>query len=168
MEDRHEARASYLDQMTQSTGAIEVSSDPARLDRDLVHSFLSRESYWALGIARETVERAIDGSIAFGLYENGAQVGFARAVTDGVTFAWIADVFVVASHRRRGLGRRLIEAVLDHPEIRASRNVLLATADAHGLYARYGFAPLAQPEHYLNLRKPGPEPFAPAARRPRP
>lgn len=148
--------------MTQSTDAIEISSDPARLDRDLVHSFLSRESYWALGVARETVERAIDGSIPFGMYENGAQVGFARAVTDGSTFAWIADVFVVGSHRRRGLGRRLVEAVLDHPEIRGSRNVLLATADAHGLYARYGFVPLAQPDRYLNLRKPGGEPFVPA------
>lgn len=149
--------------MTESTDAFEVSSDPDRIDRDLVHSFLSRESYWALGITRETVERAIDGSIPFGMYENGAQVGFARAVTDGVTFAWIADVFVVGSHRRRGLGRRLVEAVLDHPEIHGSRNVLLATADAHGLYARYGFAPLAQPDRYLNLRQSGREPFGPAA-----
>ncbi len=95
-------------------------------------------------------------------------MGFARAVTDGVTFAWIADVFVLGSHRRRGLGRRLIEAVLDHPEIRGSRDVLLATADAHGLDARYGFAPLAQPDRYLNLRKPAREPFAPAPRRPQP
>lgn len=150
----------------QSADAIEVSSDPARLDRDLVHGFLSCESYWAMGIARETVERAIDGSIPFGLYENGLQVGFARAVTDGATFAWIADLFVVGSHRRRGLGLRLLEAVLDHPEIRGARNVLLATADAHGLYARYGFTPLAQPDRYLNLRRPGHEPFAPAPRRP--
>ncbi|MDQ4071414.1 MAG: GNAT family N-acetyltransferase [Actinomycetota bacterium] len=152
--------------MSPSIDAIEVSSNPARLDRELVHAFLSRESYWAAGIAREAVERAIDGSIPFGLYENGAQVGFARAITDGVTFAWIADVFVVRSHRRRGLGRRLIEAVLGHPEVRGSRDVLLATADAHGLYARYGFAPLARPDRYLNLRRPGS--FAPAASRPQP
>ena len=95
------------------------------------------------------------------MYENGAQVAFARAITDGVTFAWIADVFVVRSHRRRGPGRRLIEAVLAHPEIRGSRNVLLATADAHGLYARYGFAPLARPDRYLSLRGPGPGPSRP-------
>ncbi len=163
-----DGRASYLEPTMQSPAVIEVSSDPARLDRDLVHRFLSRESYWALGIAREAVERAIEGSIPFGLYENDLQVGFARAVTDGVTFAWIADVFVLGSHRRRGLGRRLVEAVLDHPDIRGSRNVLLATADAHGLYARYGFAPLAQPDRYLNLRKPASEPFAPAPRRPEP
>ena len=102
------------------------------------------------------------------MYENGAQVAFARAITDGVTFAWIADVFVVRSHRRRGPGRRLIEAVLAHPEIPGSRNVLLATADAHGLYARYGFAPLARPDRYLSLGGPGPGHFAPAARRPEP
>lgn len=152
--------------MTQSTDAIEVSSDPARLDRHLVHHFLSRESYWALGVARETVERAIDGSIPFGLYDNGAQVGFARAVTDGATFAWIADVFVLRSHRGRGVGRRLVEAVLDHPQVARARNVLLATADAHGLYREHGFAPLAQPDRYLNFRRAGREPFAPAAERP--
>lgn len=152
--------------MTPSTDAIEVSSDPARLDRHLVHRFLSRESYWALGVARETVERAIEGSIPFGLYDHGAQVGFARAVTDGTTFAWIADVFVVGSHRGRGLGHRLVAAVLDHPEVRGSRNVLLATADAHELYARHGFAPLDRPDLYLQLRQPGREPFAPAGGRP--
>lgn len=141
---------------------VEISTDPTRLDRDLIHYFLSRESYWAIGVAREVVDRAIDGSLSFGAYENGAQVGFARAVTDGATFAWIADVFVVRSHRGRGIGRSLIEAVLAHPRVREARNVLLATADAHGLYTPHGFAALAQPERYLNLRRPGREPFAPA------
>jgi GNAT superfamily N-acetyltransferase len=145
----------------QSDG-IEVSTDPGRLDRELVHRFLSRESYWALGIAREQVERAIDRSLPFGLYEDGVQIGFARAVTDGTTFAWIADVFVVASHRGGGLGRRLIEAVLAHPEVAGARNVVLATADAHALYTRFGFGPLTQPERWLSLRRPGCEPFSPA------
>jgi len=148
--------------------AIEVSTDPDRLDRELIHEFLSRESYWALGVARETVDRAIDRSLPFGAYADGRQVGFARAVPDAATFAWIADVFVVRPHRGRGVGRRLVEVVLAHPDVRGARNVLLGTADAHGLYERFGFRPLAQPERYLNLRRPGREPFSPAERSPAP
>lgn len=148
--------------MATPSGAIEISTDPGRLDRELIHAFLSRESYWALGVAREVVDRAIDGSLPFGAYEHDVQVGFARAVTDGATFAWMADVFVVSSHRGRGLGRRLVEAVLAHPQVRGARNVLLATADAHGLYSPYGFTALTKPERYMNLRSPEREPFAPA------
>ena len=144
----------------------EISSDPARLDRNLVHAFLSRESYWALGVSREVVERAIDGSIPFGAYVDGAQVGFARAVTDAATFAWVADVFVLRAHRGQGVGTRIVEAVLAHPEVSGARNVLLATADAHGVYVPHGFVPLAKPERYLNLRRPGREPFGPTADRP--
>lgn len=146
-------------------GDVEISSDPARVDRDLVHAFLSRESYWALGVSREVVERAIDGSIPFSASVEGTQVGFARAVTDGATFAWIADVFVVVSHRGQGIGTRIVEAVLAHPQVGGARNVLLATADAHGVYARHGFVPLVEPERYLNLRRPGREPFEPATDR---
>jgi GNAT superfamily N-acetyltransferase len=142
--------------------AVEVSTDSARLDREMVHRFLSRESYWALGVSRATVDRAIEHSLAFGLYVGGEQVGFARAVTDAATFAWIADVFVLPAHRGRGLGRRLMEEVLAHPHVRSARNVLLATVDAHVLYERLGFRPLDQPERYLNRRTPGREPFGPA------
>jgi GNAT superfamily N-acetyltransferase len=148
--------------MATPSAAIEISTDPARLDRELIHSFLSRESYWALGVARDVVDRAIDGSVPFGAYEGDVQVGFARAVTDGATFAWIADVFVVSSHRGRGVGRRLVEAVLAHPQVRGARNVLLATADAHGLYSPYGFTALTMPERYMSLRSPECGPFAPA------
>ena len=141
---------------------VEVSSDPARLDRNRVHRFLSRESYWAIGVSREDVDRAIAGSVPFGLYVDGVQVGFARAVTDAATFAWIADVFVLSDHRGQGLGRRLLEAVLVHPGVRGARNILLATADAHGLYRSYGFRPLAEPDRYLNLRPQREQAFAPA------
>ena len=141
---------------------VEICTDPARLDREAIHAFLSREAYWALGISREVVDRAIEGSISFGAYVAGAQVGFARAVTDGATFAWVADVFVLPSHRGRGIGTQIVEAVLAHPRVSAARNVLLGTADAHDLYTPLGFGPLPQPERYLNLRRPGREPFAPA------
>ena len=105
---------------------------------------------------------AIAGSVPFGLYVDGVQVGFARAVTDGATFAWIADVFVLSDHRGQGFGRRLLEAVLVHPGVRGARNILLATADAHGLYRSYGFRPLAEPHRYLNLRPQREQAFAPA------
>ena len=119
----------------------EISTDPARLDREAIHAFL-RTAYWSEGIAREVVDRSIEGSIPFGLYApGGPQAGFARAVTDGATFAWIADVFVLEAHRGRGLGVWLVETVLAHPEVRDVRRAMLGTADAHGLYERFGFRP---------------------------
>jgi GNAT superfamily N-acetyltransferase len=123
-------------------GGVVVSTDPARLDFDLVHRFLSEEAYWSPGVPREVVERSIDASIAFGAYRDGAQVGFARAVTDRATFAWLADVFVVSGERGSGIGKLLVEAALAHPELQTLRRWVLATADAHELYARYGFVRL--------------------------
>jgi GNAT superfamily N-acetyltransferase len=119
----------------------EISTDPARLDRDAIWRFL-RTAYWSPGVEPDVVERSIDGSVPFGLYAaGGEQAGFARAVTDSATFAWIADVFVLAPHRGRGLGVWLVETVLGHPEVRDVRRVMLGTADAHGLYERFGFRP---------------------------
>jgi GNAT superfamily N-acetyltransferase len=137
---------------------VEISTDRDRVDRDAVHRFLAEDSYWAAGVTREVVDRSIDESLAFGLFVGGEQAGFARAVTDGATFAWIADVFVLPAHRGRGLGKRLVEAVLAHPDVVGARRVLLGTQDAHGLYARYGFEVVDHPERYLLLRRPGREP----------
>lgn len=118
----------------------EISTERERLDRDLIHRFLADDSYWARGRARETIERSIDGSsLVFGVYRGGEQVGFARVVTDGATFAWLADVFVVAAHRGRGLGKRLVATVLEHPRLRDVSRWVLGTADAHELYRRFGF-----------------------------
>jgi GNAT superfamily N-acetyltransferase len=133
---------------------IEISTDPERLDRELVHRFLRDESYWARGVEREVVDRSIEGSIPFGVYDRDRQVGFARALTDGATFAWIADLFVLDSHRGRGIGKRLVEAIVEHPDVRGARRVLLATDDAHGLYRRFGFLPLARPERYMLRASP--------------
>ena len=134
-------------------GGYEVSTDPARLDLDVVHGFLVT-AYWCEGIARETVERAVAGSIPFGLYApDGAQAGFARVVTDRATFAYLADVFVLPEHRGRGLGVRLVADVLAHPDLQGLRRFHLATADAHGLYARFGLAPHPAPERLLD--RPG-------------
>jgi GNAT superfamily N-acetyltransferase len=116
-----------------------ISTDPGRLDRKAIWRFL-RTAYWSPGVARDVVERSIENSLPFGLYgPEGDQAGFARVVTDGVTFGWLADVFVVDEHRRRGLGVWLVETVISHPDLQGVRQLLLATADAHGLYERFGF-----------------------------
>ncbi|MGI9184162.1 MAG: GNAT family N-acetyltransferase [Solirubrobacteraceae bacterium] len=115
-----------------------ISTDPARVDRRAVWDFL-RTSYWSPGIEFEVVSRAIDNSLAFVLLGPGGELaGFGRAVTDQVRFAWLADVFVLAGHRGSGLGVWLVQTMLDHPDLRGLR-ILLATADAHGLYERFGF-----------------------------
>lgn len=132
-----------------SDGELLFSTDRGRLDIDLIHDFLSRESYWVPGIRREFVERAIGNSICFGVYEQGRQLAFARAITDGAGFAWLADVFVVADQRSRGIGKRLIEFVMAHPDLQHIRRFMLATRDAHDLYARFGFTPLGHPERLM-------------------
>lgn len=133
----------------------EISTDQDRLDLDAVHAYLTT-SYWSPGVPRDRVERAARGSLAFGLYAPaGAQVGYARVVGDGASFAWIADVYVLEGHRGRGLAVWLMETLLSHPELRDQRRIMLATKDAHGLYERFGFRPLPDPERYMALRPGG-------------
>lgn len=132
----------------------EISDDRSRLDVWAIWRFLSR-AYWSPGVPREVVERAIAGSICFGLYApDGAQAGFARAVTDGISFAWLADVFVLEQHRGRGLGAWLVETALDHRGLRDVRHVMLATADAHELYGRFGFQSLDDPGRWMIRWRP--------------
>jgi GNAT superfamily N-acetyltransferase len=133
---------------------VEVDTDPRRLDVALIHGFLTR-SYWAHGIPLDVVRRSLEGSLCFGLYEGDRQVGFARVVSDRATFAYLADVFVVESHRGRGLAKVLMEAIFAHPQLLGLRRWLLATRDAHGLYARCGFTPLAAPERFMERHDAG-------------
>ncbi|MEW2417975.1 GNAT family N-acetyltransferase [Streptomyces sp. NPDC046866] len=137
-----------------STGlpeGFEVSTDTARLDAALVHRWLSQDAYWALGRSREKQDRAIAGSLNFGVYErvSGAQVAYARVVTDRATFAWLCDVYVDPGVRGKGLGGALVAAVKEHLEPYGLRRILLATADAHEVYARAGFEPLAVPGKWM-------------------
>ncbi|MFI9269586.1 GNAT family N-acetyltransferase [Kitasatospora sp. NPDC052896] len=131
----------------------EISTDPARLDAELIHRWLSQDAYWALGRARETQDRAIAGSLNFGVYEStsGAQLGYARVVTDRVTFAWLCDVYIAPAVRGKGLGTALAAAVRDHLAPYGLRRVMLATADAHEVYAKVGFAPLEKPAKWMVL-----------------
>jgi len=133
--------------------SYEISTDPTRLDLDAIHAFLS-STYWSPGIPREVVARAIAHSLCFGVYHEGAQVGFARMVTDRATFAYLADVYLLEAHRGKGLARRLVGAIMEHPELQGLRRMMLATRDAHGLYAKFGFTPLAAPDRMMERHRP--------------
>ena len=132
---------------------IELSDDKARLDVERVHGW-NASSYWSPGIARDLVERAIAGSHCLGAYRDGEQVGFARAITDHATFAWIADVWVDEVVRGQGLGRRMVGWFVDHPLLAGIRRIGLVTADAHGVYAALGFTPLMRPDRYMERLSP--------------
>lgn len=131
-----------------------ISSDKHALDIDMIFTFLHDHAYWSKGIARETLERAIDGSVCFGAYLAGRQVAFARLVTDMATFAYLCDVFVLPEYRQRGYGQALIRHILDSGWIKGLRRIVLVTSDAHELYRPNGFSALASPEKYMEIARP--------------
>ena len=135
-------------------GDYEISTERSRLNLDLIHDFLSNQSYWATGRAREVVARSIENSLPFGIYKDNDQVGFARIVTDYATFAWVADVFVIPAHRGRGLSKWLMEVIISHPGLQGFRRWVLSTKDAHGLYERFGFMKLHRPERWMERPDP--------------
>jgi GNAT superfamily N-acetyltransferase len=135
-------------------GEFLISTDPARLDLDVIHGFLTN-CYWAKGIPRNLVARSIERSLCFGIYDgNGAQIGFARVITDFATIAYLGDVFVLESHRRRGLSKWMMECITQHPALQGLRRWILLTRDAHQLYAKFGFTPLKSAERYMELHRP--------------
>lgn len=131
----------------------DISTDPARFDINAIHAYLT-QSYWSPGIPRETVARAIANSLCFGLYHQGSQVGFARMVTDRATFAYLADVYVLEAHRGKGLAKWLMAEIMAHPDLQGLRRMMLATRDAHALYAQYGFTPLKAPDRMMEKHVP--------------
>jgi GNAT superfamily N-acetyltransferase len=132
---------------------IELDDNPARLDLARIHGWLA-SSYWSPGIARDVVERAVAGSHPLGAYRDGAQVGFARTITDHATFAWIADVWIDEPARGQGLGRRMVQWYLDHPDFAGIRRFALTTKDAHGVYAQLGFHSLIRPQNLMERLAP--------------
>jgi GNAT superfamily N-acetyltransferase len=131
--------------------AFYVSTDKSKLDIDLIHKFLSTETYWAKGRSKAVVRRSIENSICFGVYKGNDLVGFARVVTDRAVFAWILDVFVLEAYRKHGLGKVLMEAIMDHPELQNLQRWGLATKDSHGLYERFGFMRPKNPEYFMEM-----------------
>lgn len=144
MQDHHE----------RDEDGLVFSTDKRRLDIGLIHRFLVEDSYWVPGIHRELVELEIEHSLCFGVYEGDRQLAFARVVTDRAGFAWLADVFVVAGRRGESIGKRLVGFVLQHPDLQRVRRFMLATRDAHGLYAQHGFEPIAEPERLMQRYDP--------------
>jgi GNAT superfamily N-acetyltransferase len=135
-------------------GEYSISTDPARLDVDAIHAFLTT-AYWSEGIGRDLVARALDASLCFGLYLGTVQVGLARVVTDRATFAYLCDVYVLPSHRWHGLGEWLIEAVMSHPDLQGLRRFSLVTKDAQGLYHKFGFTEVAGEGRHMEIARPG-------------
>ena len=136
-----------------SRGEFTVSTDRSRLDLQLVHDFLGA-SYWAKDIPRDVFMKSVENSLCFGVYEGPGQIGFARVITDYATFAYLGDVFIIESHRRRGLANFLMECIVQHPQLQGLRRWTLATRDAHQLYAKFGFKPLGRPDRFMELHNP--------------
>ncbi len=130
---------------------IEISTDNARLNISFIHKFISEESYWGKGMPLNKLETAIDNSLCFGVYLADQQIGFARVITDRSTFAYLADVFISNDFRGLGYSKELIKTILKHPELKGLRRWMLATADAHTLYTKFGFTALSKPERILEM-----------------
>ena len=133
---------------------LRIDTSREALDRDMIHAFLAEQAYWSRGIPRETVERAIEGSLCFGGYVDGRQVAFARVVTDCATFGYLADVFVLPEYRGHGYAKALMAAVMAHPQLQGLRRFSLATLDAHALYAGFGFTTPSRPQNLMEKLDP--------------
>jgi len=139
--------------MNLKKGKYSIVTDNSKMDIKMIHGFLSR-SYWAENIPIETVQRSIEGSLCFGVFDNEKQIGFARLVTDRATFAYLADVFILEEYRGQGLCKWMMEAVMAYAELHGMRRVMLATRDAHGLYAQFGFTPLTNVDRWMEIHNP--------------
>jgi N-acetylglutamate synthase-like GNAT family acetyltransferase len=137
-------------------GRFLISTDRSKLDVDVIHRFLAR-SYWAEGIPRETVERSIENSLCFGVYDNARQIGFARVISDFATYAYVADVFILEPYRERGLGKELMASIMAHPDLQGLRRWSLGTRDAQGLYAQFGFKPVVNTRAQMVMEIVDPE-----------
>jgi len=133
-----------------------ISTDKILLNFEMIYHYLDQESYWAKGIPKDRLQRAIDNSMCFGVYHKKDQIGFARVITDKATFAYLADVFILNSYRKQGLSKWLVQTIVEHSDLQGLRRLSLATSDAHGLYAQFGFTPITSPENWMQIFKPYP------------
>lgn len=129
-----------------------ITTDTTFFNLEYIHNFLSH-SYWAEGIPIETVQKSIENSLCFGVFHLGKQIGFARMITDKATFAYLADVFIDEAYRGKGLSKWLMEEIMNHPDLQGLRRMLLATRDAHSLYAQYGFVPLTFVDRWMHIHR---------------
>lgn len=132
---------------------IQISTDKTKLEIDLIHKYLSKDSYWAMGRDIEIVKSSIDNSLCFGVYIDDKQIGFGRVVTDYAVFAWILDVFILEDYRGKGYGKKLMNAIMTHEKLQNLQRWGLGTDDAHGLYEQFGFRPLSKPQNMMEISK---------------
>lgn len=128
---------------------FEISCDPSRMDLNMIHAYLSQQSYWAKGISFEKVKKSFENSLNFGVFHSGKQVGYARVISDFSTIAYLGDVFILDEFRRKGLSKLLMSEVMKHPELQGLRRWILLTADAHGLYRKFGWTEIASPARWM-------------------
>lgn len=131
-----------------------ISTDFRSLNIEIIHQYLSKESYWAKNVPFDIVKKSIENSFCFGVYHLNKQIGFARLVTDKATFAYLADVFILPEHRGKGLAKWLMDTIHTHPELQGLRRWMLATRDAHKLYTQFGWTPITDPERFMQLHNP--------------
>ncbi len=140
--------------MESNLGEYRISTDQSELDLNVIHHYLSEESYWATGIPFGTLKKAIDHSLNFGVYYRNKQIGFARLVTDYATFAYLCDVFILEEHRGKGLSKWLMKTINEHPGLQSLRRWVLLTRDAHGLYTQYNWSDIKTPDRYMERHFP--------------
>ncbi|MFD0749467.1 GNAT family N-acetyltransferase [Mucilaginibacter calamicampi] len=144
----------YMNDEVFINNGFSISTDNSLLDIDLIYNYLDKDSYWANGIPFEKLERSINNSLCFGLYYKQKQIGFARVVTDKAVFGYLADVFILPEHRKKGLSKWLVQTIMAHPDLQGLRRWSLATLDAHGLYAQFGFTELTNSERWMQIFTP--------------
>lgn len=137
-------------------GEYHITSDKALLDLNAIHDYLSKESYWAQNIPFDTVQKAVAGALCFGVFHDNKQIGFARVITDGAVFGYLADVYILEPYRGKGLSKFLMRTILAHPDLQGLRRMLLVTSDAHGLYRQFGFTDVPNPEKFMQRHNPDP------------
>jgi GNAT superfamily N-acetyltransferase len=130
----------------------EIDTDPSRLNSDVIHSYLSEQSYWAKGRTKDTTLQTLKHSLCFGVYVDREMVGFARVITDYAVFAYLADVFILESYQGKGLGKNLMQSIFTHPKLSKIQRWMLGTLDAHGLYEKYGFRTVAEPKRWMEKK----------------
>ncbi len=133
-------------------GEYTISTDKTKLDLAVIHQFLSQEAYWCLNIPLDIVQRSIENSVCFGVYQAEHQIGFARVITDFATFGYLADVFILPEHRGKGLSKQLMAFIMAYPPLQGLRRLMLVTQDAHGLYEQFGFRPIENPENTMFIK----------------
>jgi GNAT superfamily N-acetyltransferase len=146
---------SNLEIITATKGEFIISTDKSKLDLSVIHDYLSNHAYWSRHIPFETVKKASENSLNFGLFKNGTQIGYARVISDFATIAYLGDVFILPEYRGKGLSKWMMELIMSHPNLQGLRRWILLTRDAHNLYKQYGWEPVAKPEAWMEIHTRG-------------